>query len=153
MGSVITSPPDRLPHAYPVGGRVSRTGKTLLLDKAFHQGQVVAIDPLPIPTQSMHSPGQQRGSQTLDLNPRENDKALIIDHGPKMVLPGLNRPTNELIARADLPGRWAKAQTGQRSVLQARNVFELSTRGLLIAQVVIGSDQALVEGQLLGVSD
>ncbi len=63
------------------------------------------------------------------------------------------RPADEPISAGDPPGWEAEAEAGDDLAIDEGHVFEVSANDLVIAQVVVVMDEALIAGFKMGMTD
>jgi hypothetical protein len=133
-------------HGNPVGRPIAGARKPLGVHKRLQQDQGMVIYPLPIPGQEASHSSQKVRGQMGNLHPGEEEEANILGQKMDMAIPVDRLPSDELIPRGHLPGGSAPAQTGQGASLVEDQILEVFPHGLTIPQVVVGLDEALVEG-------
>ena len=88
-----------------------------------------------------------------DLDPREDQKARVIDHQRQVLLAELRCPSDEVIARRELPGGGGEAEHGQRPAVSVMDgVAHLGADQGLVAEIVVAGDELVPELPFPGVT-
>lgn len=115
MAGGFLSPPRRSPDFDPVGGLVASALVALVFDKGFQQNWREAVAAVPVIGHLASGKGQNLRSQPFAFDPRQDQKAGIVDHQLQVFLTLHLTPADEFLPVLQLPGACAKADAGHPS--------------------------------------
>ena len=133
-------------HMDPVGGPVAGSPEAVPFHEGFEQMDGVMIDFEPIVRDPFGIDGEYPGCQALDGDPGQDEEAGVIGQEVQIPYPGGMVPSNEDLSGVDSPGGRSPSQAGDRSFADKNHVFEMAAHDLPIAEIVIASHEAVVEG-------
>jgi hypothetical protein len=130
----------------PVGRLVAGPPETISLHKSFQKMNGIVINPDPIGRDPFGIEGEDLRCQALQRNPGKHEETGIVDHhGEVSHFSGLI-PTDELFSTLDSPGSRSPSKTSDRSFADESDVFEMAADDLPVAEIMIASDEAVIEG-------
>lgn len=88
-----------------------------------------------------------------DVHPGKNEKSGVVRKQMAISGPGFRRPADEDIPAPDLISAGRPRKTGNRSILDQRNILEMFADGLGITEVVIMLDEAIKQFLQAGFPD
>lgn len=133
-------------HMSPVGSPVACSFKSCCIDEGFQEHNRMPIGLLPVLRKEFGHPPQEMRSQMGNLHPRQNKETGILDEKLDVSISVDGAPSDETIPTGHLPGSGSPADAGQRTILMKSDIFEMSPHGLAVTQVMIGRDEAFIEG-------
>ena len=148
--SIASSPlggSDGDPARCPVDG----TGVARRLDEGLdeHRRGVVAL--APVLGQAAAHDGEDVGAEVGDLDPRQYQEPRIVDHEREVLLTQPRRPSDEVVARSELPRGGGEAKHGDRPAVSiADGVAHLGTDQGFVAEVVVAGDELVPQTALPG---
>ena len=97
----------------PARGLVDGAGVARGLDEGFdeHRGGVVALGP--VLGQAPAHDGEDVRAQVVDIDPGQDEEPWVVDHEGEVLLAQLRRPSDELVARGELPRGGGEAEHGE----------------------------------------
>src|ERR1700678_2438568 len=101
----------RIAKVLPVGGLVAGAGKAWFLDEGFEQDRPIGVAGLPVIGQSSVHQGEDARGEVFAMDPRQDEEAGIVHDEVQVALSLICRPTDDLIARVDLPGARPEAES------------------------------------------
>lgn len=113
----------------------------------------MSIGPFPIPRYATAVEGQQMGGHVGDLNPRENQKSILVGDQMEIFLPGRYIPSDKSVPNSNVPWSGRPEQTGNGPVMEKGHVLEMLSNRLGIAQIMILADEAVTKLLLRGPAD
>lgn len=131
---------------YPVGGPVAGAFEAVPFHESFEQMDGVMIGFEPIGRDPLGIEGENPGGQAFDRYPRQDEEASVVGQEVQISYPGGMVPSDEGLSGLHSPGGRSPSQTGHRSFLDKSHVFEMAAHDLPIAEIVIASHKAVVEG-------
>jgi hypothetical protein len=130
----------------PVGGLVTGPPKAISFHKSFQKMNGMVVSPDPIGRDPFGIEGEHLRCQALHRNPGKHEEAGIVDHhGEVFHFCGLV-PTDELFSGLDSPGSRPPSKTSDGAFAKESDVFEMAANDLPVAEVMIASDEAVIEG-------
>jgi hypothetical protein len=142
-----------LPHANPVGGLVAGSPEAIFFHEGFQEIDWLLVDRRPIRRDFPGIHGQNFGSQTFDGNPGQNKESSIINHKREVFLLGGFVPADEGFSGLDRPGGRTPSDTGHRAIAEKGQIFQMLTDDLVVTEIMILMNEAVVEGLQGGVPD
>lgn len=100
-------------HLDPVGGAIATPVIAGLIDQSFQQHRLCAISGPPVARQLARRPGEDMAGQVRHPDPRQNQKAAVIDRLRQVRLAGGGAPTDVGIPRRHLPSGAGEQQASQ----------------------------------------
>ena len=101
----------------PIGSLVAGAGEAIAFDEGFEHERAVTIARFPILLHLTRRQAEDFRCQIARLDPGQNQKASVVDHEVEVFLALLMTPTDELVARGDLPSAGTKPEQGERLVV------------------------------------
>jgi hypothetical protein len=130
----------------PVGRLIAGPPKAISFHKSFQKMNGMVVSPDPISRDPFGVEGEDLGCQALQRNPGKHEKAGIVDHHVEVShFCGLV-PTDELFSALNSPGSRSPSKTSDGSFADESDVFEMTADDLPVAEVMIASDEAVIEG-------
>jgi len=140
-------------HMDPIGGLVARPTEAISFHKSFQKMKGMVVSPDPIGRDPFDVEGEDLRCQTLHRNPRQDEKSGIVGHHVQIFNFGGSVPTDELFSALYPPGSRTPTETRNGFVVDKGDVFEMAAHDLPVAEVVIASDEAVIEGFKRSVSN
>jgi hypothetical protein len=134
------SPPRRSPDIDPVRCLVTSALVSLVFNKGFQQNWRESLAAVPVMGQLASGKGQNLRSQPFAFDPRQDQKAGIVDHQLQVFLTLRLTLADEFFPVLQLPGACAKADAGHQLVTREYVVANLATRHGCITQVMVTRD-------------
>jgi hypothetical protein len=130
----------------PVGGLVARPPEAGSFHKSFQKKKGMVVSPDPISRDPFGVEGKDLRCQALHRNPRQDEKSGVVGHHVQIVHFGGSAPTDELFSALYPPGSRPPTQASNGSFAKKSDVFEMAAHDLPVAEVMIASDEAVIEG-------
>ena len=149
--AVVAPAPLGGPDAGPAGCPVDRAGVARGLDEGLdeHGRGVVALGP--VLGQAPADEGQDVRTQVGDFDPGQDQESRVVDHEGKVLLAQLPCPSDEVVARGELPRGGGEAEHGERpAVAVVDGVAHLGADQGLVSEIVVAGDELVPELALPG---
>ena len=149
--AVVAPAPLGGPDAGPAGGPVNGAGVARGLDEGLdeHGRGVVALGP--VLGQAAADEGQDVRTQVGDFDPGQDQESRVVDHEGKVLLAQLPCPSDEVVARGELPRGGGEAEHGERpAVAVVDGVAHLGADQGLVSEIVVAGDELVPELALPG---
>ena len=132
------------PDMGPAGGSIDGAGVARGFDEGLdeHGRGVVALGP--VPGQAVADDGEDVRAEVGDMDPGQDEEPRIVDHQRQVLLAQLRRPSDELVARGELPRGGGEAEHGERpAVAVVDGVAHLGADQGLVAEVMVAGDELI----------
>src|SRR5579864_6820910 len=117
MLAVHAAASGRLPDMQPVGSTVAGSAKTAGVHQRFQQQRALTIVAFPIARYVPSTQGEDFARESLDANPRQDEKSSVVHDPLQVAAPLLIAPADPLVPRLHLPGGRHPEQTCQLPIL------------------------------------
>src|SRR3990170_202298 len=125
----------RVAEILPISGFVASAGEARLLDEGFEQHWAVGVACVPIISQASADQSEDARSEISTSNPRQDQKAGIVDDEVQVAPTLLGGPADGVIARLGFPSARAEAEQGDDFSGGTHEVAQLRPRQRLMAEV------------------
>ena len=135
----------------PAGGPVDRAGVARGLYESLdeHGRGVVVLGP--VLGQAPADEGQDVRAEIGDFDPGQDQESRVVDHEGKVLLAQLPCPSDEVVARGELPRGGGEAEHGERpAVAVVDGVAHLGADQGLVSEIVVAGDELVPELALPG---
>jgi len=137
----------------PVCRLVTGAGETRGVDEGLQQHQGLVVKGLPVVGKAAGVGRKDPGSQTLDLDPWQDEETNVAGYLMEVGKPLLVVPADEAIAGGNPPGGGTPSQGGNQAAVKIDEVFEVGADDFGVAQIVVGIDKMIPEGFIGAAAD
>ena len=130
----------------PPGRSIDAAVEAGLFDEGFDEGQFDVIVLLPVLGQSLSHQGEEMGAEIGQAGPGEDQEAVVVAHSGEIGLALFAGPSDEVVARGELPGGGAEAEQGQGTAVLGRMVGNQSPQGGHVPNGEVPSQIAALDG-------
>ena len=89
-----------------------------------------------------------------DLDPGQDQEPRVVDHQGEVLLAHLGHPSDEAVARSELPGGGGEAEHGERpAVSVVDGVAHLGADQGLVSEIVVAGDELVPQPALAGLAN
>lgn len=131
------------PHRNPVRRPVAGALEACCVDEGLGQEHAVAPDVAPVGIESAQVGGEDLGGEVGHPDPRQDQKACVVDHPGQSLLAGGIIPAQEAVARRTAQGRGGPCEAGDDLALKIGGVAEMLADDRAVPEVVEAVDQDL----------
>src|SRR6266487_6168687 len=126
-----------LPNMQPVGSTVAGPAKTAAVHQRFQQQRSMTIMAFPIAWHVPSTQGENFAGESLDVDPRQDEKSSVVHDPLQVAAPLLLAPADPFVPRLHLPGGRRPEQTGQLPILIPYPVAQVGAERHATSELVV----------------